>query len=96
MTPTKEDQELLNEMREQEQINRLHNIQKMDEAGVPRPARKGFFRATAYNAHRICKIIEYPRENKASRWGVFVEMYEGSYTRYVYLVGPRGRCDKVT
>lgn len=89
------DQTLYDQMIVEQAENRAHNRRVMDEAGVPRPARRGFNQATLHGMYRIAEVTEYPRPDRASRWGVFVELYEGSFSRDCYLVGPRGAARKI-
>lgn len=91
-----EDRKVYDEMRKAEAENRAYNTRVMDEAGVPRPARRGFYAATSLNGYRIREITEHPREGgKRSRWSCVTEMYEGSYTTYGWLIGPRGAAKKI-
>jgi hypothetical protein len=94
-TLSDEDRRIWDEAEATEQANREANRALMDAHNVPRAARKGFYVASLYGLNKIVKIIEYPRDDRASRWGVFTELYAGSYTRNVYVVGPRGAAKKV-
>jgi hypothetical protein len=90
-----EDREVYDRMLETQAANREHNRAKMDEAGVPRAARRGFSVATSWNDLRISEVTRYDRLKGSPRWGVFVELYPGSFTRYCWLVGPRGAARKI-
>jgi hypothetical protein len=94
-TLSDEDRRIWDEAVASEQANREANHALMDAHNVPRGARKGFATASLWNQNKIVEIIEYPREGGASCWGVFTELYAGSYTRNAYLVGPRGAAKKV-
>jgi hypothetical protein len=94
-TLSPEDRRIWDEAEAREQANRAANRAAMDAAGVPQSARRGFTVASCYYNNKIVEITEYPRERRASRWGVFVEMYEGSSSRYCYLIGPRGAVRKI-
>lgn len=93
---TADDRRILDEMAAEAAVNREHNRAAMDEAGVPRPARRGFSVATDYNAHRIVSIERRDRERGAARWVVIVEWFPGasSFSRSGYVVGPRGAAHK--
>lgn len=95
-TLSDEDRRIWDEAEAAERANREANVAIMDEHNVPRAAHKGFYVASQYGLSKIVEVVEYPRDGaRASRWGVFTELYAGSSTRNAYLVGPRGAAKKV-
>lgn len=75
--------------------NREHNVRAMDEAEVPRVARRGFTKATAWHHERIVSIER--RESHICgrpyvRW--IVVAGESTFRRSGWIVGPRGRADR--